>query len=180
MRNAAPCEANPRPIGEQEVTAAASPPSPALPHEGGEGASSATRTATASEPRKRVRSKRAPVPERQRANAKRLRKEMTDAERKLWHALRAHRFSGLQFRRQAPLGPYIADFACHRARLIVEIDGAQHGFERTASRDATRDAWLAANGWRVLRFWNGQIHYERESVLDTIYASCSELCGELQ
>ncbi|TVR11619.1 MAG: DUF559 domain-containing protein [Salinarimonadaceae bacterium] len=135
---------------------------------------------TANVKRKPARAKRAAVSPRQRANAKRLRKEMTEAERRLWHALRAHRFQGLQFRRQVPLGPYIADFVCHRARLIIEVDGAQHGFDGNAQRDAARDAWLAADGWRVLRFWNGQIHLEREIVLDTIYAACTELCGEPQ
>jgi very-short-patch-repair endonuclease len=174
-----PCEANLRVEGDDAENAATSPPSPALPHERGEGAAGLVIDVPAGEKRRRVRSKRAVVPDRLRANAKRLRKEMTDAERKLWHALRAHRFQALQFRRQVPLGPYIADFVCHRARLIIELDGAQHGFEGTASRDAARDEWLAKNGYQILRFWNGQIHYERDSVLDTIYASCSELCGEL-
>ncbi len=71
-----------------------------------------------------------PVPPLNRANAKRMRKNMTDAERKLWHELRAHRLMGLGFRRQYPIRNYIADFACPARRLIVEIDGSQHADER--------------------------------------------------
>jgi very-short-patch-repair endonuclease len=97
---------------------------------------------------------------------------MTDAERKLWHSLRGHRFQGLGFRRQVPLGPYIADFACHRAKLIVEVDGGQHGFEAHAARDRVRDAWLAGEGYRTLRFSNHDVLRRTESVLDTLFAAC--------
>ncbi|WP_276315529.1 endonuclease domain-containing protein [Salinarimonas soli] len=107
-----------------------------------------------------------------RASAKRLRREMTEAERKLWHALRGHRFQGLGFRRQVPIGPYVADFACHRARLVVEVDGGQHGFDDHVARDAVRDAWLAGRGYRTLRFANHDVLRRRESVLDTIHAAC--------
>jgi very-short-patch-repair endonuclease len=98
---------------------------------------------------------------------------MTEAERKLWHALRGHRFQDLGFRRQVPLGPYIADFACHRARLIVEVDGGQHGFDARAARDAVRDAWLSARGYRTLRFSNYDVLRQTESVLDTLFAACA-------
>ncbi len=97
---------------------------------------------------------------------------MTEAERKLWHALRGHRFQGLGFRRQVPIGRCIADFACHRARLIVEVDGSQHGFDAHAVRDAARDAWLAAEGYRTLRFSNHDVLRQTESVLDTLFAAC--------
>ncbi|MGJ0510311.1 MAG: endonuclease domain-containing protein [Methylocystis sp.] len=93
---------------------------------------------------------------------------MSEAERKLWHALRGHRFHGLQFRRQAPCGPYVADFLCHGARLIVEVDGATHSTDDELRRDAARDRWLAANGFSVLRVTNGQVYSEFEGVLETI------------
>jgi very-short-patch-repair endonuclease len=81
--------------------------------------------------------------------------------------LRDLRLSGLKFRRQVPVGPYIVDFLCVGARLIVEADGSQHGENH---RDARRDAYLAEQGWTVLRFWNHDILQNRESVIDTILA----------
>jgi very-short-patch-repair endonuclease len=102
--------------------------------------------------------------------ARRMRRELTPAERKLWHALRAHRFQDLHIRRQVPMGRYIADFICHANRVVIEVDGEQHGFDREATRDRVRDAWFASQGYRVLRFANGEVLRELESVLDTIYA----------
>ena len=81
-----------------------------------------------------------------------MRREMTDAERKLWYALRARRLDGLWIRRQVPIGPYIVDFFCAEHDLIVEVDGGQHGTDEGLLHDAGRTAWLAANGYRVLRF----------------------------
>jgi very-short-patch-repair endonuclease len=103
--------------------------------------------------------------------AKSLRNGMTDAEQKLWVHLRAHRLVGFKFKRQQPLGPYIADFVCLRARLIVEVDGSQH-LENV--RDAKRDEWFAANGFRVLRFWNNQVLQETEAVLEEILRTVEE------
>jgi very-short-patch-repair endonuclease len=97
--------------------------------------------------------------------AKDLRSGMTDAERKLWLQLRAHRFQGYKFRRQQPIGSYIADFVCFDARLIIEVDGGQH---LESARDAKRDEWFLKNGFRVLRFWNNQVLQETEGVLQTI------------
>ena len=74
---------------------------------------------------------------------------------------------GLKFRRQVPIGPYIVDFLCVSARLIVEADGSQHG---ESIRDERRDAYLSRHGWAVLRFWNHAILRNRESVIDTILA----------
>ena len=111
-----------------------------------------------------------PVRKAQRIAAKRLRRELTPAERKLWHALRAHRFQDLHIRRQVPMGRYIADFICHANRVVIEVDGEQHGFDREAARDRTRDDWFESQGYRVLRFANGEVLREPESVLDTIYA----------
>jgi very-short-patch-repair endonuclease len=104
------------------------------------------------------------VPKSRRTNARALRTDMTDAERKLWYRLRAHRFNDASFRRQVPIGPYIADFVCLKARLIVEVDGGQHGTER----DATRDAWLRNQDFRVLRFWNNDVHSNLDGVLHVI------------
>lgn len=88
---------------------------------------------------------------------------MTDAERKLWYALRAHRFENVGFRRQVPIGPYVADFACHAARLVVEVDGGQHSV--SVARDTARSEWLASRGYRVLRFWNNDVLLNLEGVL---------------
>jgi very-short-patch-repair endonuclease len=98
-----------------------------------------------------------------------MRAEPTDAERRLWHALRDRRMQALKFRRQAPVGPYIVDFLCVAHRLIVEADGSQHA---ESWRDGVRDAWLEQQGYTVLRFSNRDILTARESVLATIAARC--------
>jgi very-short-patch-repair endonuclease len=90
---------------------------------------------------------------------------MTDAERKLWFALRDRRFAGFKFRRQVPIGRYIADFICFDARVVIEVDGGQHA-ESTADR--VRDQWFAANGFRVLRFWNNEVLGNLEGVLTVL------------
>jgi very-short-patch-repair endonuclease len=90
------------------------------------------------------------------ARARQLRKRLTEAEAILWVRLRA--LPGIRFRRQHPVGPYIADFACTRARLIVELDGATHGTEEERSYDAHRDAFLRSRGWRVLRIPNVDVY----------------------
>ena len=82
----------------------------------------------------------------QRGRARAMRRAPTDAERRLWRLLRDRRLSGLKFRRQVPVGPYIVDFLCVGARLIVEADGSQHAEN---SRDKVRDAYLARQGWKV-------------------------------
>jgi 2-isopropylmalate synthase len=108
-----------------------------------------------------------PLSAKKRARA--MRRQPTDAERKLWYALRDRRMQNVKFRRQASIGPYIADFLCVEHRLIVEADGGQHG---EGTRDGDRDAWLKKNGYKVLRFWNREIFLNRESVLATIAATC--------
>jgi very-short-patch-repair endonuclease len=107
------------------------------------------------------------VPSAQRAHALAMRRAPTEAELLLWRLLRDRRLSGLKFRRQVPVGPYIVDFLCVGARLIVEADGSQHG---ESLRDARRDAYLTRQGWTVLRFWNDDILQNRQSVIDTILA----------
>jgi very-short-patch-repair endonuclease len=92
---------------------------------------------------------------------------MTEAERKLWWRLRDWRPAGYHFRRQAPLGPFIPDFACLHASLVVELDGGQH--TEQVAEDSRRTAYLAEHGFRVLRFWNHQVFSELDDVLDTIW-----------
>ena len=101
--------------------------------------------------------------------AKRLRKDSTDAEKRLWMHLRAHRFGGHKFKRQQSIGPYIVDFVCFDARLAIEIDGGQHAEQ--ASSDGVRDIWLAGQGFRVLRFWNNEVLGNTEGVLQEILAT---------
>lgn len=86
-----------------------------------------------------------------------FRRTMTSAERKLWYALRAHRFDGLGFRRQVPLGRYILDFVCHDQKLVVEVDGGQHFSAPQLARDAVRDRWLQTQGYRVVRIANNAV-----------------------
>jgi len=95
-----------------------------------------------------------------------LRKNPTEAERTLWKHLRLRQLEGQKFRRQQPLGLYIVDFICIEKRLIVELDGGQHS-EQVAS-DAERTAWLEAQGFRVLRFWNHEVLKDAEAVVDVI------------
>jgi very-short-patch-repair endonuclease len=87
---------------------------------------------------------------------------MTDAERKLWFALKDRRFGLFKFRRQVPVGPYIGDFLCYELRLIVEVDGGQHA---ESVRDVRRDDWFAQNNFRVVRFWNNDVLQNLEGVL---------------
>jgi very-short-patch-repair endonuclease len=93
---------------------------------------------------------------------------MTDAERKLWRALRGGRFHGLSFRRQAPMGRYVADFVSHVRMLVIELDGGQHGEDAHAAADKERDAWIASRGYRVLRFWNNDVTENLDGVLEAI------------
>ncbi|CAH0340191.1 endonuclease domain-containing protein [Rhizobium sp. CECT 9324] len=105
-----------------------------------------------------------PIPPARRANARRMRKAMTDAESRLWNAIRAHRLMGLSFRRQMPIAGYIVDFACPDHRIIVELDGSQHADENAAHYDRMRTARLEADGWTVLRFWNDDVLRDIEGV----------------
>lgn len=107
-----------------------------------------------------------------RGNAKALRKSMTDAERKLWQVLRAHRLDGISFRRQMPIAGYIVDFAAPEHKVVVELDGSQHGEEQGAAADRERDARLTDLGWTVLRFWNPEIMNELDGVCRKILTAC--------
>ena len=110
----------------------------------------------------------------QRSRARAMRGAPTDSELRLWRLLRDRRLNGFKFRRQVPVGPYIVDFLCVGAKLIVEADGSQHA---ESVRDNVRDAYLANQGWKVLRFWNNEVLQNREGVLDTIYAHTKPSSG---
>lgn len=105
----------------------------------------------------------------QRDRARRLRRDQTDAEKSLWQALRSRQLSGLKFRRQHPVGPYIADFCCLECKLIIELDGGQHALETDA--DDRRSDSLAQRGYHVLRFWNHEVLTNLEGVLHRIVES---------
>jgi very-short-patch-repair endonuclease len=104
------------------------------------------------------------------ARARRLRREPTQAELKLWYRLRARALDDCKFVRQEPIGPYIVDFVCRERRLVIEVDGGQHA---TEPRDKLRDQWLTARRYRVLRFWNNDVVGNMEGVLETIAAALS-------
>ena len=108
------------------------------------------------------------VPPTNRHNARRMRRAMTDAELKLWNELRAHRLMNLGFRRQLPIAGYIVDFACPEKKLIVELDGSQHGEHHHAVADSDRDRHLQALGWTVIRFWNDDVLRDIEGVCNHI------------
>jgi very-short-patch-repair endonuclease len=92
-----------------------------------------------------------------RSRAKRLRSGQTDAERKMWRLLRPFRDDGIPPRRQAPIGPYVADFVWLGGKLLIEIDGGQHSEAAALKRDAARTRWLEQQGFEVLRFWNNEV-----------------------
>ncbi len=102
------------------------------------------------------------------ASARRLRRDLTDAERRLWSHLRARRFEKVKFRRQVPIGPFIADFCSHQCKLIVELDGGQHAERETYDRERTR--YLERKGYRVIRFWDHEVLLELDRVLEQIYS----------
>jgi very-short-patch-repair endonuclease len=98
-------------------------------------------------------------------NARALRRVMTNAERKLWGALRSRQLNGAKFRRQVPVGPFVAGFLCYGTRAVIEVDGGQHA---DPAHNRARDRWFVANGFRVLRFWNNDVLRNLEGVLETI------------
>src|SRR5262245_37396665 len=104
-----------------------------------------------------------------RNRARTLRRQMTEAERRLWQILRLRQTDGRRFRRQVPIGPFIADFVCHEARLIVEIDGGQH--DPSSEAEASRTRFLEGEGYRVLRFWNNEVLEKAEGVRSAIAKS---------
>jgi very-short-patch-repair endonuclease len=110
----------------------------------------------------------AKVSDRHLARAKQLRQTMTRAETLLWRYIKAHRIGGLGFRRQVPIGPYVADFICHSARLIVELDGESHDFASRQQSDQARDAWFQSQNYLALRFTNDQVLANLDGVVQAI------------
>jgi very-short-patch-repair endonuclease len=107
--------------------------------------------------------------------ARRLRAEASDAERKLWSRLRRKQMALLRFRRQHPIGPYIVDFYCSAAKLVVELDGAQHGEDKAVAYDRARTEWLEARGFHVLRIWNHEFFEDPEEVLERIWRTIKDI-----
>jgi very-short-patch-repair endonuclease len=97
-----------------------------------------------------------------------LRARYSDAENKLWQALRRKQICGCRFRRQFPIGPYFADFVCLPARLLIEVDGGQHAEPDQKRHNLKRTEWLARQNFRVLRFWNGDVLKNTKGVVEVI------------
>src|SRR5260370_9157545 len=97
--------------------------------------------------------------------ARALRRDASEAEKKVWHHLRQPAFKQHRFRRQATIGPYFADFASHQLRIVIEVDGGQHSDSRS---DEARTRYLEANGYRLLRFWNNEVLENTSGVLSAI------------
>jgi very-short-patch-repair endonuclease len=116
-------------------------------------------------------SKSFPIERFRRASARRLRAKATPTEILLWKRLRRIETAGTHFRRQVPIGPYIADFACLAARLVIELDGSQHNIDANKVRDERRTRWLESEGYSVIRFWNNDLTGNMEGVLETVYAA---------
>jgi very-short-patch-repair endonuclease len=104
------------------------------------------------------------------ANARQLRAEIVNAELKLWQRLRNRQLDGLKFRRQTPVGKYIADFVCHEMKLVVELDGPSH--DERKDHDTLRTAFLESQGFRVIRFLNEDVHRSIDDVLRAILREC--------
>lgn len=154
------------PEGERRNTAPASDGVPALPPGERRNTASAREGLASLSPRERDRGRGPGAESPLLARARQLRTSQTEAELRLWYHLRASRFLGLKFRRQMPLGPYIADFVCVERRLVIELDGGQHAEQ--AAYDARRDAWMRQQGFTVMRFWNNAVLGETEAVLERI------------
>ena len=104
----------------------------------------------------------------QRHHARQLRTQPTEAEQKLWQALRGKQLGGWKFRRQAAIGIYIVDFVCFETKLIVEVEGGQHNEPAAREYDARRTAWLKSQGFEVIRFWNCDVLEDIDAVVEGI------------
>jgi very-short-patch-repair endonuclease len=100
--------------------------------------------------------------------ARRLRRDSTSAESRLWNGLRSRAIDGHKFVRQQPISRYVVDFICRERRLVIELDGGQHADN---PRDLIRDQWLREHNYRVLRFWNNDVMSNMDGVLETIAES---------
>jgi very-short-patch-repair endonuclease len=107
------------------------------------------------------------------ARARTLRQNTTEAEKRVWQILRSQQMNEYKFRRQVPIGRYIADFVCHEARLILEIDGGQH--DRSSPQEAERSRFLQNEGYRILRFWNNEVLANLDGIHATIAAELGRI-----
>jgi very-short-patch-repair endonuclease len=105
--------------------------------------------------------------------AKRLRREATHAEQRLWSKLRSEQLEGVKFRRQEPFGRFILDFVCYEAKLVIELDGSQHLEQE--GKDAVRDALMVDEGFTVMRFWDNEVPGDLDGVLEKIRTHCITL-----
>jgi very-short-patch-repair endonuclease len=112
--------------------------------------------------------------------AKRLRREMTKAETILWRVLRKKNLDGYRFRRQVPIGPYIADFACVLEKFIVEVDGATHASDDEIAYDLRRTAYLTSEGWLVHRVSNADIYENLDGTLSGIETALGAIAGSFK
>ncbi|XBQ17346.1 MAG: DUF559 domain-containing protein [Oceanicaulis sp.] len=103
------------------------------------------------------------------SRARSLRKRLTQPEAFVWSRLKHLRAEGIRVRRQAQIGPYVVDFACHTARVVIELDGGGHNEPAQQQRDRRRDAWLAANGYEVLRIWNRDLYIDHDGAFDQMF-----------
>ena len=103
--------------------------------------------------------------------ARKLRRATTRQEARLWLHLRDLRKQGYHFRRQVPIDGYIVDFACYHPKLVIEIDGGQHGAPNAAAQDSLRDIHPAASGFKVLRFWNCDVDRNLNGVMEVVLAA---------
>ncbi len=101
-------------------------------------------------------------------NARKLRKDMPSAEQRLWCFIRRKQLGGFRFRRQHTIAPYIADFVCIEAKLVIELDGDQHAVGGMPNRDEQRNNFMESQGWTVVRFWNNEVYDNIDDVLEMI------------
>jgi len=106
--------------------------------------------------------------------ARNLRRRQTDAEARLWQQLRARRLEPYKFRRQFPIGSFIADFSCKERRLVIELDGGQHAEPEEIAKDRRRTLALEAWGYRVIRFWDNEVLQNMEGVVEAILETLRE------
>jgi very-short-patch-repair endonuclease len=103
--------------------------------------------------------------------ARNLRKEQTEQEKIIWSIIRNRQFYGLKFKRQVPIGIYIADFCCNEKKIVIELDGGQHNEPDETLYDKNRTEFLEAEGYRVIRFWNNDVNSNIEGVCEYIKRS---------
>jgi very-short-patch-repair endonuclease len=113
----------------------------------------------------------------QRDFARKLRNNMTDAERQLWRVLRCQQLKGFKFRRQAAIDKYIVHFVCFSNKLVIELDGGQHNEALAIEYDRIRTQWLTSRGFRVLRIWNHDVFENVDGIVDVIWRALQDVAA---